>query len=61
MEFKRKLRVLIVEDSILFREVLSRGLSTDLGIEVIATATDPFDARDKIIQYKPDVSMGCPR
>lgn len=58
MEFKRKLRVLIVEDSILFREVLSRGLSTDLGIEVIATATDPFDARDKIIRYKPDV-MTC--
>lgn len=54
----KKIRVLIVDDSILFREVLSRGISSDPGIEVIATASDPFDARDKIIRFKPDV-MTC--
>ena len=58
MVLKKKIRVLVVDDSIVFREVLSRGISSDLGIEVIATAIDPFDARDKIIQYQPDV-MTC--
>jgi Chemotaxis response regulator containing a CheY-like receiver domain and a methylesterase domain len=54
----RKIRVLIVDDSILFREVLMRGLSLDPEIEVVATASDPFDARDKIMEYEPDV-MTC--
>jgi two-component system chemotaxis response regulator CheB len=54
----RKIKVLIVDDSILFREVLLRGISSDPSIEVVATASDPFDARDKIIAYEPDV-MTC--
>ena len=54
----KKIRVLIVDDSILFREVLQRGVSSDPDIEVVATATDPYDARDKIIAYEPDV-MTC--
>lgn len=51
----RKIKVLIVDDSIVFREVLSRGISSDSVIEVIATAKDPFEARDKIIEFDPDV------
>lgn len=51
----RKIRVLIVEDSLLFRELLVKNLNADPGIEVVATARDPFEARDAIIQYKPDV------
>ncbi len=51
----RKIRVLVVEDSMLFRELLVQSLNTDPGIEVVATARDPFEARDAIIQYKPDV------
>lgn len=58
MEFKHKIKVLVVDDSILFREVLTKGLSSDSSIEVVAAASDPFDARDKIIKYKPDV-MTC--
>lgn len=58
MHQRKKIRVLIVDDSILFREVLSRGISSDIGIEVVATASDPFEARDKIIEYEPDV-MTC--
>jgi len=53
-----RIRVLIVDDSILFREVLFRGLSSDSQIEVVATASDPYDARDKIIAFEPDV-MTC--
>lgn len=58
MELKKKIRVLVVDDSIVFREVLSRGISSDPNIEVVAAAMDPFDARDKIIEYNPDV-MTC--
>lgn len=53
-----KIRVLVVDDSLLFREVLSRGISTDPDIEVVAMAVDPYEARDKILKYKPDV-MTC--
>ena len=51
----KKIRVLIIDDSLLFREVLSRGISTDPGIIVVAKAVDPFDARDKILEFNPDV------
>ncbi len=49
------IRVLIVDDSVLFRQLLSKGIQTDSKIEVIATAIDPFDARDKILEFEPDV------
>lgn len=58
MEVNNRIRVLVVDDSILFREVLSKGLSSDPRIEVVAAAKDPFDARDKIMEYQPDV-MTC--
>lgn len=58
MAAKKKIRVLIVDDSLVFREVILRGISSDPGIEVVATAVDPFDARDKIVQFMPDV-MTC--
>ena len=51
----RPVRVLIVDDSALVREILATGLNSDPGIEVVGTATDPFNARDKILQLKPDV------
>lgn len=51
----RKIRVLVVEDSLLFRELLVQNLNADPGITVVATARDPFEARDAIIEYKPDV------
>lgn len=54
----KKIRVLVVDDSIVFREVLSMGISSDPNIEVVAKAVDPFDARDKILEYQPDV-MTC--
>lgn len=53
----KRIRVLVVDDSMVFREVLARGLATDPGIEVVATAVDPYDARDKILQYEPDAMI----
>jgi two-component system chemotaxis response regulator CheB len=49
------IKVLVVDDSILFRETLARELRKDPGIEVVGTASDPFDARDKIIALVPQV------
>ncbi len=51
----KPIRVLIVEDSIVFRELLVQNLNKDPAIQVVATAKDPFEARDAILQYKPDV------
>ncbi|MDR1570897.1 MAG: chemotaxis response regulator protein-glutamate methylesterase [Clostridiales Family XIII bacterium] len=49
------IRVLIVDDSALFREALSRELRKDPYILVAGTASDPFDARNKIMELNPDV------
>ena len=49
------IRVLVVDDSALVREILSTGLNMDPGIEVVGTATDPFNAKDKILKLRPDV------
>ena len=51
----RKIRVLVVEDSLVFRELLVQNLNKDEGIEVVAAARDPFEARDMILKYQPDV------
>ncbi len=51
----RPIRVLIVEDSIVFRELLVQNLKKDPAIEVVGTAKDPFEARDAILACKPDV------
>ena len=51
----RPIRVLIVDDSALVREILSKGLAQDPGIEVVGTASNPYEARDRIVQLRPDV------
>jgi len=51
----RKIRVLIVDDSAIVRKIFSEELSKEQDIEVVGTAPDPFVARDKIVQQKPDV------
>lgn len=49
------IRVLIVDDSALVRQVLTDLLRADREIEVVGTAADPLIARDKIKQLHPDV------
>lgn len=51
----KTIRVLIVDDSALVRNILKQGLSADPAIEVVGTAADPYSARDKIIELQPDV------
>ncbi|KKB78291.1 chemotaxis protein [Devosia soli] len=49
------IKVLVVDDSALIREVLARMLTRDGDITVVGTATDPIEAREKIKQLNPDV------
>lgn len=51
----KKIKVLIVDDSLLFRKTLEQRLSADPYVEVIGTAVDSFDAMDKIRSLNPDV------
>ncbi len=48
-------RVLIVDDSAVVRQMLSKELAQSRHIEVVGTAMDPYLARDKILALKPDV------
>ena len=52
---ERKIRVLVVDDSALVRQMLSGMLAADADIEVVGTAADPYIAREKIKQLSPDV------
>jgi two-component system chemotaxis response regulator CheB len=49
------IKVLIVDDSALIREVLSRTLGRDDDMRVVGTAADPIEAREKIKMLNPDV------
>ncbi len=51
----KKIKVLIVDDSGIVRDLLERGLSSDPEIEVVGKAIDSFNARDKIVFLRPDV------
>lgn len=50
-----KVKVLIVDDSELVRQMLSDMLSSDPFIAVVGTASDPYDAREKVKLLRPDV------
>ncbi len=48
-------KVLIVDDSQLVRDILANILSQDTSIQIIGTAADPLEAVKKIQELKPDV------
>lgn len=50
-----KIKVLIVDDSLFFRGVLSKGLNEQPGLEVIGTASNAEEAEQKIKKLNPDV------
>ncbi len=52
---RKPVRVLIVDDSALFRKVLQTQLEKYEDIEIIGTASDVYEARYQIIENKPDV------
>jgi len=52
---ERRIRVLIIDDSALVREMLTGILASDPELEVVGTAPDPIIAREKIKALSPDV------
>ena len=50
-----KVRVLVVDDSAVVREALTKIIDQHPGLEVMATAGDPFIAAEKIRSELPDV------
>jgi two-component system chemotaxis response regulator CheB len=52
---KRRIKVLIVDDSALVRSLLTDILRADPGIEVVGVASDAHIAREKIKALNPDV------
>jgi two-component system chemotaxis response regulator CheB len=46
--------VIIIDDSSTMRNILKRMLDSIDGIQVVATAMDAYDARNKIKKYEPD-------
>jgi len=51
----RRTRVLIVDDSAIVRKMLADALRSEPDLDVVGVASDPFMARDLILQHKPDV------
>src|SRR6187200_193427 len=52
---QRKIKVLIVDDSALVRQILVEIMKEARDIEVVGTASDPFVARERIKETNPDV------
>lgn len=52
---EKNIKVLIIDDSLLFRNVLKSELDQDQQINVVGTAVDPVDAMDKIKVLNPDI------
>src|SRR5271165_757795 len=52
---KKKVRVLVVDDSAVMRQLLTEILGSDPEIEVVGSAPDPYVAREKIKRLNPDV------
>lgn len=52
---RNRIKVLVVDDSALVRQLMTQLLEQDPGIEVVGAAADPYIAREKIKQLSPDV------
>ncbi|MDR3373079.1 MAG: chemotaxis response regulator protein-glutamate methylesterase [Ancalomicrobiaceae bacterium] len=52
---KPKIKVLVIDDSALMRQMLTEMLASDAGIEVVGAASDPLIARERIKSANPDV------
>ncbi len=55
MKRNRPVRVLIVDDSALVRRILSDGMRRDPEIAVVGEASNPYMARDLMVELQPDV------
>lgn len=49
------IRVLVVDDSVVYRTLITANLAGKPGIEVVGSAVDAYDAQEKIAKLRPDV------
>lgn len=52
---KKRIKVLVIDDSIIFRRVLGNAIESDIDLDLIGTAADAFQAANFIEQHTPDV------
>ncbi len=50
-----RVKVLVVDDSAVVRQILSQGLAADSEIDVVGVAGDVYRARELILSRHPDV------
>ncbi|HHM06314.1 MAG TPA: chemotaxis response regulator protein-glutamate methylesterase [Gammaproteobacteria bacterium] len=55
MSGSAKIKVLVIDDSALIRNLLTEMINSDPGCEVVGVAQDPLMAREKIKKLNPDV------
>ena len=55
MSARPPIRVLIVDDSAVVRRILAAALGQHADIAVVACARDPYEARERIVEFAPDV------
>ncbi len=51
----RKIKVLIVDDSPTIRDIIRKAISADAQIEVVGGASNPYEAREMLLEFDPDV------
>lgn len=51
----KKVSVVVLDDSLFFREAAAQELEKDINIKVVGKAANPYDARDLIVELTPDV------
>lgn len=49
------IKVLIIDDSNFYRTILKKGIELSSEIEVVAVASDAYDATKKILEFRPNV------
>lgn len=54
---QKRVKVLIIDDSVFIRRMLCQELLKYKDIEVVGTAKDPYEGRDKIVFLKPDIVL----
>lgn len=52
---KKRTKVLVIDDSVIFRRVLANAIESDIELDLIGTAEDAFHAKDIIEKNVPDV------
>lgn len=51
----KKIKVLIVDNTVSFSKLLATEMEKDKSLEVVAVVSNPYEARDAIMKYKPNV------